>query len=249
MGNRLTYNGGEKDNYLIDICQGLILSCIPMCSAIRFSDSKEKSIFFEALTNEQINSAFSSKKMELRIYLEILQRCNVAYNEPTLLPFIISLLHDKTFFSLSKKGYMKRYLTKKLIDKALKKHLLQVVPKKFRFLITNPYFLQYINELFLPLEKNRIMITIEKFFELSLYEKNSLYNNFDINYQEYEIARSWISKIRNRYLSALEKYKNDPEYQTIEKIQSVQMEVKNNKLIKADDDRTFDHTMDDFYVD
>ena len=248
MGNRLNDNGGEKDWYLIDICQGLILSCIPGCKTIRFSDPKERSIFFDALTTEQINAAFSSQKMENHIYLEILQRCNIAYNDPILLPFIQSLLHDKTFFSLSKKGDMKRYLTKKLIDKVLKKHLLQVVPKEFRFLITDQYFLQYINELFLPLEKNRIIITIEKFFELSLYEKNSLYNKFDINYQEYEIARSWISKCRNRYKDTLEKYKNDPEYQTIEKIQSIQMEIKNNRLQKVDDDKTFDHTVDDFYA-
>ena len=186
--------------------------------------------------------------MQNHLYLEILQRCNIAYNDPILLPFIESLLHDKSFFSLTKKGTIKRYLTKRIIDKALKKHLYEVIPKEFLFLINSPYFLKYLNELFLPLEKNRIMITIEKFFELSLYEKNSLYNNIDINYQEYEIARNWISKCRNKYKDILEKYKNDPDYQTIEKIQSVQMEIKNQK-IKVEDDKTFDHTMDDFYVD
>lgn len=249
MGNRLVYNGSEKDSNIIDLCQNLILSCIPGCGKIRFTDQKEKNLFFEALTEEQINIAFSSKKMELNLYLEILQRCNIAYNEPTLLLFIESLLHDKTFFSLSKKGTIKRYMTKKIIDKALKKHLLSVIPKEFLFLASNSYFLQYINELFLPLEKNRIIITIEKFFELSLYEKNSLYNNFDINYQRYEAARNWINRCRIMYKDILEKYKNDPDYQTIEKMQSIQMEIKNDKLKKFDDDKTFDYTMDDFYVD
>ena len=248
MGSRLSYIGNQKDLEIIELCQQLILSCIPGYKNIHFSDQKEKIYFFEGLTDEQINLAFSSKKMQINLYLEILQRCNIAYNDPILLPFIESLLHDKTFFSLTKKGNIKRYLTKKIIDKALKKHLYEVIPKEFWFLINSPYFLRYLNELFLPLEKNRIMITIEKFFELSLYEKNSLYNNFDINYQEYEIARNWIRQCRNKYKDILEKYKNDPAYQTIEKIQSIQMEIRNQKM-RVEDDRTFDHTMDDFYVD
>jgi vacuolar-type H+-ATPase subunit E/Vma4 len=91
-------------------------------------------------------------------------------------------------------------------------------------------------------------MTIEKFFELSLYEKNSVYNNLNINFNEYEVARKMISNYRKKYKDTLEKYKNDPEYQTIEKIQSIQMEIKNNRLQKVDDDKTFDHTVDDFYA-
>ena len=248
MGSRLTYTNSQRDLYIVDLCQKLILSCLPGYQNIHFSDQNEKTYFFEGLTDEQINLAFASKKMELHLNLEILQKCNIAYNEPNLLIFINSLLHDKTFFSLSKKGYMKRYLTKKIIDKALKKYLLSVVPKEFRFLVTNQFFLQYINELFLPLDKNRIMISIEKFFELSLYEKNSLYNKFDINFEQYETIRNWIKKCRNKYIKILENYKNDPEYQTIEKIQSVQQEIRKNKM-KKEDDKVFDFTIDDIYVD
>lgn len=249
MGSRLSYTGNQNDLYIIDLCQGLIISCLPDYKNIHFSDQKERNYFFEGLSIEQINLAFSSKKMELNLYLEILQRLNIAYNEPDLLNFIINLLHDKTFFYLNKKGTHKRYLTKIIIDKALRKHLNKVVPKEFKFLINNTYFLQYINELFLPLEKNRIIITIEKFFELSLYEKNSLYNKFNINYQNYEIARNWINRIRILYKDSLEKYKNDPEYQTIEKIQSVQQEIKHKKMKNEDDNKTFDHTIDDFNID
>lgn len=248
MGSRLSYDGSPRDKDIVELCQNLILSCLPEYKNIHFPNPEEKSFFFDGLTDDQINIAFSSKKMELRFYLEILQICDIAYNDPVLLPFIQSLLHDKSFFSLSKKGNMKRYLTKKLIDKALRKHLLNVVPKEFRFLIDNIYFLKYINELFLPLEKNRIINAIEKFFELSLFEKNSLYNKFNINYEEYEIARSTINGYRNKYKDVLETYKNDPEYQTIEKIQSVQMEIKKNKYA-VEDDKTFDHTMDEFYPD
>ena len=248
MGSRLSYNGSQRDKDIVELCQNLILSCLPEYKNIHFPNPDEKAFFFDGLNDDQINIAFSSKKMELRLYLEILQICDIAYNDPVLLPFIQSLLHDKTFFSISKKGNMKRYLTKKLIDKTLRKHLLTVVPKEFRFLIDNIYFLKYINELFLPLEKSRIINTIEKFFELSLYEKNSLYNKFNINYEEYEIARNTINRYRNKYKDVLEKYKDDPEYQTIEKIQSVQMEIKKNKNL-VEDDKTFDHTMDEFYPD
>ena len=96
--------------------------------------------------------------------------------------------------------------------------MLKVIHKEFRFLVTNVYFLLYINELFLPLEKNRIINTIEKFFELSAYEKNSLYDKFNINYDKYETAKLWINRYRIRYQKVFDKYKNDPEYQTIEKI-------------------------------
>jgi hypothetical protein len=248
MGSRLSYTGDKRDENIIDLCQKLIMSCIPGYKTINFSSLEEQSLFFTSLTQEQIDSAFSSEKWQFRMYLEILQRCNIAYNEPELIIFIESLLHDKTFFALNKKGKAKRLYTKKLIDRELKKHLLKVVPKEFRFLITNVYFLIYINELFLPLEKNRIIITIEKFFGLSLYEKNSLYDKFNINYDRYEEARIWINRYRIKYKNTLEKYKNDPEYQTIEKIQSVQQVIRKNKT-KPDEDKILDHTIEEFYID
>ena len=140
-------------------------------------------------------------------------------------------------------------MTKKLIDREFKKHLLKVIHKELRFLVSNIYFLLYINELFLPLEKNRIISTIERFFELSVYEKNSLYDKFNINYDKYETARLWINRYRIRYQKVLDKYKNDPEYQTIEKMQSVQQEIKKNKNQVADDNNLeLDHTMDNFYI-
>ena len=98
MGSRLSYTGNNNDLYIIDLCQKLILSCIPGYKSIKFSSLKDQSIFFSALSQEQINSAFSSEKMQLRLYLDIFQRCNIAYNDPDLLIFIESLLHDKTFF-------------------------------------------------------------------------------------------------------------------------------------------------------
>lgn len=248
MGSRLSYKGDQRDIDIIDLCQKLILSCIPGYKTIPFSSQEEQSVFFSALTPEQINLAFSSEKMQFQYFLEITQRCNLAYNEPELLVLIEALLHDKTFFALNKKGKDKRILTKKVVDKALKKHLLKVMPKEFHFLINNIYFIAYINEIFLPLEKNRIIITIEKFFELSLYEKNSLYTKFDINFEIYESIRMGINKLRIKYKNILEKYKNDPEYQTIEKIQSIQQVIKKNKK-KPDDDIVLDHTVDDIYVD
>ena len=57
-----------------------------------------------------------------------------------------------------------------------------------------------------------------------------------------------INKLRIKYKNILEKYKNDPEYQTIEKIQSIQQVIKKNKK-KPDDDIVLDHTVDDIYVD
>ena len=247
MGSRYSYVGSPNDQNIVDLCQKLILSCIPGLKTIKFSSIDEQGIFFSALSQEQIDSAFSSEKMQFKLYLEILQRFNIAYNDPDLQIFIECLLHDKNFYAFTKKGNEKRLMTKKIIDKELKKHLLKVVPKEFRFLVTNAYFLAYINELFLPLEKNRIIITIEKFFELSLYEKNSLYDKFNINYDKYETARIWINRYRIKYKDVLEKYKNDPEYQTIEKIQSVQQIIRKSKT-KPDDDKTLDHTMDDFYI-
>ena len=247
MGSRYSYTGNQNDANIINICQKLIIGCIPGHKKIKFSSFQEQDIFFAALTQEQIESAFSSEKMQFQIYLDILQRFNIAYNDPDLLVFIECLLHDKTFFAFGKKGNEKRLMTKRIIDKELKKHLFNVVPKEFKFLVTNPYFLAYINELFLPLEKNRIIITIEKFFELSLYEKNSLYDKFNINFDKYETARIWINRYRIKYKGALEKYKNDPEYQTIEKLQSVQQIIRKSKT-KPDDDKTLDHTMDDFYI-
>ena len=248
MGSRLSDKGNDIDKHIIEFCQELILSCVPGFKHIHFKNQKEASDFFEGLTNEQIIFAFSSKNMEYRLILEILQKCNIAYNDPVLLNLIQTLLLDKTFFSISKKGNIKRILTKKIIDKALEKHLLQIIPNEFKFLIKDPYFIKVINELFLPLEKNRIIITIEKFFDLSLYEKNSLYNNLDVNYEEYECVRNIINIYRNKYKDTLEKYKKDPEFQTIEKIQSEQIIVKKAKT-KMEEGKTLDQTIDDICVD
>ena len=252
MGSRLSYTGNQIDKSIIEFCQELILCCVPGFKNIHFNNQKEMSDFFEGLTAEQINIAFSSKNMEYRLNLEILQKCNIAYNDPELLIFIQSLLYDKTFFSISKKGNTKRILTKRIIDKALKNHLLKVMPKEFRFLVKNKYFLQFINEVFLPLEKNRIINTIEKFFELSLYEKNSVYNNLNINFDEYETARKMINIYRNKYKNTLEKYKQDPEYQTIEKIQSEQIlykKAKAKKKFENEENISLDETSDDIDID
>ena len=88
MGSRLSYKGDQKDLDIIDLCQKLILSCIPGYKNVHFKTPEDKNYFFETLTEEQINLAFSSKKMEFQIYLEILQRCDIAYNDPILLTFI-----------------------------------------------------------------------------------------------------------------------------------------------------------------
>ena len=107
MGSRLSYTGDKRDENIIDLCQKLIMSCIPGYKTINFSSPEEQSLFFTSLTQEQIDSAFSSEKWQFRMYLEILQRCNIAYNDPELIVFIESLLHDKTFFALNKKGIEK----------------------------------------------------------------------------------------------------------------------------------------------
>ena len=49
-------------------------NCIPGLKSIKFNTIQEQGIFFLALTQEQINSAFSSSKMQYNLYLEILQR-------------------------------------------------------------------------------------------------------------------------------------------------------------------------------
>lgn len=247
MGSRLSYKGDQMDYGIIEFCQELILCCIPEFEHKNFKTQKDISDYFDGLSDEKINAAFSSKKMEYKLILEILQHCNIAYNEPTLLIFIQSLLHDKTFYALNKKGNTKRILTKRLIDKALKNHLLKVVPKELAFLIKNQYFIKYINEFFLPLEKNRIIITIEKFFDLSQCEKNSLYSKLNINYEEYEKARNIINTFRNKYKNTLEKYKSDPEYQTIEQTQSLHNKIKKCKtMIK--DGKSLDDTTDELFI-
>ena len=58
--------------------------------------------------------------MQFLLFLEIVQRCNIAYNDPDLIIFIESLLLNKTFFTINKKGNEKRLMTKKLIDREFK---------------------------------------------------------------------------------------------------------------------------------
>ena len=255
MGARLTYRldpvSRKNDNDIIEYCQSLILFCLPNFNNVHIKEFESKRFFFEALTEDQINKAFESSKMDYKYHLEILQKCDIAYNEPSILKLIDSLIKNKNFFLLNEQSNKKRLLSKKIIDDALYKHLNKVMPKELKFLIKDPYFIRYISEVFLPLEKNRIIITIEKYFELSLLDKNSLSLNLQ-NYQEqYEIIKSRINKYRIRYDSIMQKYKNDPEYQTIEKIQSVQMAIdiqkeKNKEMIMKNqgEDFTLEKTVD-----
>ena len=229
MGSSLSYRGDQVDFHIIEFCQELILCCIPAYQNIYFKDQSELSDIFNNLTIEQISSAFSSQKMQQKVNLEILQKCNIAFNDPELIIFINSLLHDKTFFALNQFGVQKRYLTKALIDKALKKHLTKVMPKEFHFLIQNPYFLKFINVLFLPLQKHLILSTIEQFFEFSGCDKNPLYDHLNIHYEEYEKVRHFINLGRKKYLNLLIKYKNDPEYQVIRTFKSFNKELKKSK--------------------
>ena len=59
MGSRLSYKGDQKDLDIIDLCQKLILSCIPGYKNVHFKTPEDKNYFFETLTEEQINLAFS----------------------------------------------------------------------------------------------------------------------------------------------------------------------------------------------
>lgn len=255
MGNRLSYSNYpqciKNDERILEFCQSLILLCLPNFKEIHIKEVDSKKYFYEALTEEQIKTAFENPEMDYKYYLELLQRCDIAYNEPSILELISSLIKNKNFFEINNKSHIKRILSKKIIDGALFKHLNKVIPKELKFLIREPYFIKYISELFLPLEKNRILITIEKFFELSLFDKNSLTFNFECDPQVYEIIKSRINRFRVRYNPVLQKYRNDPQYQTIEKIQSIQMAIdtqkeRNREKKKKDggDDFTLEKTFD-----
>ena len=233
MGARLTYRldplSQKNDKTILEYCQSLIVFCLPNFNNIHTKEMGTKPIFFDALNDEQINSAFESPKMDYKYYLEILQKCDVAYNEPSILQLIDSLIKNKAFFLLTEKSCRKRILSKAVIDCALYKHLKKVIPKELKFLIKDPYFIAYINELFLPLEKNRIIMTIEKFFELSLFDRNSVSINVEFYQEQYEVIKSRINRYRIRCKNIMQKYKNDPEYQTIEKIQSIHMAIDTQK--------------------
>ena len=169
MGNRLSYSNYpqcvKNDEHILEYCQSLILLCLPNFNQIHIKEVESKRYFYDALTDDQIKMAFDNPQMDYKYYLELLQKCDIAYNEPSILELIASLIKNKYFFEINKKCNIKRILSKKIIDAALFKHLNNVIPKELKFLIREPYFIKYISELFLPLEKNRILISIEKFFE------------------------------------------------------------------------------------
>ena len=234
MGARLTYLNTpackENDRIILEYCQNLILSNLPNINKNATSQMVyNNQQLFESLTNEQMSTAFENIKKNYKYYLELLQKCDVAYNEPSILELIDSLLQNKEFYQINEKSFIKRYYSKKVIDNALIKHLNKVMPKELRFLIKDPYFIKYLGEIFLPLEKDRILMSIEKFFELSLYEKNSLSANFRCLPEQYDLIKGRINSFRLKYGTILQKYKNDPEYQTIEKIQSVQKAIYTKK--------------------
>ena len=230
MGARITYSNNpiyvENDNIILKYCQSLILYNLPNLkrnTSINSSSINQK--LFESLSNEQINTAFENMKKNYQYYLEILQKCDIAYNEPSLLELIDSLIQNKEFYQINGKSFIKRYYSKRIIDNALIKHLNKVMPKELKFLIKDVYFIKYLNVIFLPLEKDRILMSVEKFFELSLYEKNSLSQTFRCLPEQYQLIKFRINNYRVKYGPILQKYKNDPEYQTIEKIQSVQKAI------------------------
>ena len=79
-------------------------------------------------------------------------------------------------------------------------------------------------------------------------DEQELYINFD----EYETARKMINIYRNKYKNTLEKYKQDPEYQTIEKIQSEQIlykKAKAKKKFENEENISLDETSDDIDID
>jgi hypothetical protein len=87
-----------------------------------------------------------------------------------------------------------------------------------------------INKLIIPNDEYGNIKLSKILYEDGNITKDYYTNKFDINYEKYESTRCWINRLRIKYKDILVKYKNDPEYQTIEKIQSVQQVIK--KIIK-----------------
>lgn len=245
MGNRLTYSEenekSKEDEQKLMLCKEEILNCVPKIVINKFKDYEEINNVYESLSEEQIQNAFKCPKMYQKYYLEIQQVCDMAYNEPSLQILISTLLQNKTFYSFTKNGHLKRKMSKKIIDQALKKVLKQNLPIEFHVLINDSYFIRYLNEVFLPLNKEKIINSVEKFLELSNCKDENLYERFgyddDLSGSSYEGEKGKIIGYKNKFKKIIEVYKKKIEYQSKEKLDFIKKKENINN-----DDKTCETT-------
>lgn len=220
MENILSYKDDKisrmQDDNIISIIQEEILINTPYHQIVFCPEPDKIKKFYETVKEEEIQKAFNAKYMQNNFYLEIMQRCGFAFNEPELQNFISTLIQNKTFFSLSEKGFQKRKNAKEIIYILLNKKLLANLPKKLNFLAQDQFFIFYISELFLPLTKDKIIYSIEKFFELYNIDKDSFYDNISVDEMIYERFKSKLYSYKRKYQKILNDYSSKREYQTKE---------------------------------
>jgi hypothetical protein len=248
MGSRLSYKediiSRQKDSKILSICQQEILlntpySCIISLSHETANPYYQISIFFETLDNSEIEKAFESKKFQNKYFFEITQYCGFAFNDSELQELVSNLIKDKTFFCLNEKGLQKRRNVREIILNSVKKKLFEILPTELKCLSEDTYFITYLSELFLPIRKDKIIYAIDKYFELINLDKNYFYKNGCIDEELYNSIQLKINTYQYQYKfkHILEKYFNDPEYMSKERLMSL---TKRTNIIDKNEDELED---------
>lgn len=220
MGGRLSYEDDmfsrKEDANKLVTCQDEILFCTPNFCCVNFPEINDMRIYYEGIKDEIVEKAFKTQKMKTLYYLDILKICGFAYNEPSLQELIASLIQNKIFFSLSEKGYIKRKKSKEIVDNALKKVLLTNLPQELHCLVKDNYFIEYINELYLPLSKDKIVGSVGKYFELCDLKPEILNKNYDFELEEFQGIRRKIKNYKLKFQDIVDKFKKENNLQTKE---------------------------------
>ena len=140
---------------------------------------------------------------------------------------------------MNEKGLQKRRNVREIILNSVKKKLFEILPTELKCLSEDNYFIIYLSKLFLPIRKDKIIYAIDKYFELINLDKNYFYKNGCIDEELYNSIQLKINTYQYQYKfkHILEKYFNDPEYMSKERLISL---TKRANIIDKNEDELED---------
>ena len=214
MGNNLVHINGE--NYLKSNRINLILAREEVFLNLYYEENNIKQEKKNSKKNLEILKKFDknaqisfinnhSLSKKLKRYIRTIFFYN--FNIPELKEIIDQKINSKNLFDESDMNIKTLNIFGIKLFNIVKKYLVSILPEELKFISDEPLFYFYVNQLYKPLNREKIIYTIYDFFslgELTIDELSRLLNiKIDMNLKEQMIK---IKEIKKAHFAIIKKY-------------------------------------------
>ena len=186
MGNNLVHINAE--NYLESNRANLIIAREEVFLNLYYEENKIKNEKDNSKKNNEILKNFDKnaqieyinnhkKSKKLKRYIRTIFFYN--FNIPEIKESVEEKINSKNLFDESDNNIKSLNIFGQKLLNIVKKYINSIIPEELKFIIDEPLFYFYVNQLYKPLNKNEIIYTIYDFFslaDLTMDEFSKLFN-------------------------------------------------------------------------